>query len=116
MSNAKIERYDFELPSGKKASMIMNAKGKHLRQAARQAGQNPTQYDAYAAMIAVKTLIDGQAITVEDLDDFDEDDVGILMYEATGKGKEERKKKAAEAAGKDSSPSSEEPSSSPSGT
>lgn len=120
----KNERREFKLPtSGKTASVIVQGKGKHLRQAARIAGPQANQFDAMAAMAAVKCLIEGEPFTTEDLDELDEDDVNALLSEASGvaerQRQEEAKKKAKDAASGKAPPGEDLPSpdsSSPNGT
>lgn len=79
-------RKTITLPSGRVASILVKYKGRHVIQASRMAGGVSDQMKFVFAIIAVKTLIDGQPITVEDIEEMDGDDVMKLMGEAMGKG------------------------------
>lgn len=69
------------LPSGKVAE-IGDFKGKHIREAQRIAEGKAADQMTFA-MIAVSTTIDGQMVTMEELDEMDGFDVLALMGEFT---------------------------------
>jgi hypothetical protein len=69
---------EITLPSGKIASVI-EAKGKHIREAQRQSGEESDKI--IFALIAVCTTIDGKKLVVEDIDDMNSKDVFALMGE-----------------------------------
>lgn len=68
----------FALPSGRVATM-REPKGRDLRQAGRVVPPGASQTDATLAMVAQVTLLDGQAIVSEDLDDLSMADVNQLV-------------------------------------
>lgn len=80
------DRNEIELPTGSKASILKKWKGKHVLQASRAAGGMADQMRFVFGIIAVKTLIDGAAITIEDIDEMDGDDVMKLIGAAMGNG------------------------------
>lgn len=71
---------EFELPSGKKATMT-RFKGADVIRAQRMADGDSERITF--AMIATCTLIDGQPIVMEDLEEMDGFDVMSLMGEFT---------------------------------
>lgn len=78
------ERREIVLPSGTKAQVLVNGKGKHLRQASRMAGPGTDQMTFSMAMCAVKALIEGQPITLEDLYEMSDEDVLSLIGDVMG--------------------------------
>jgi hypothetical protein len=80
------DRYEVKLPSGRIAYVLRKGKGRHIQAAARMAGMNADQMSLSMAMIAVKVLLDGQALTFEDVLELDDADVWPLLGHAMGKG------------------------------
>lgn len=78
------ERYEVTLPSGRVASILARGKGKHVRHASRLAGSGASEIALTLAMIAVKCLVDGKPLTVEDVDELDDSDVWVLMGKVMG--------------------------------
>lgn len=74
--------FELELPSGKIAE-IESAKGKHLRQAARLAG-NDDALGIGQALISVLATIDGDKVTFEDVGEMDLADVIALQGAVMG--------------------------------
>jgi hypothetical protein len=76
-------RREHTLTSGVKVQVLTHGKGKHLRQASRIAGPGTDQMTFSMAMVAVKALVEGKAVTLEDLLEMDDNDVlemiGIVM-------------------------------------
>lgn len=72
---------EIKLPSGKVAT-ISGFKGKHIREAQRMADTDISKMTF--AMIALTTVIDGNPIIMEDLDEMDGADVLALMGEFQG--------------------------------
>lgn len=71
----------FELPSGKKAT-IKKGKGKHSMRATKMAGGDPGKI--VPCIIQLLVLIDGERVTVEDLEEMDLKDYMSLMSEFSG--------------------------------
>lgn len=76
-----MENKEIKLPSGKVAT-IMEFKGKHIRKAA-QIAEGDSGLLIFA-LIAQCTLIDGQPIVAEQLDEMDGRDVLKLQTEFSG--------------------------------
>lgn len=74
-----------ELPSGRTAS-IRKGKGRDLIQASRMAGGASDGIKISMAIIAVLTLIDGEPLVIEQVEDMDLNDVMKLLAEAVGNG------------------------------
>lgn len=72
----------FVLPSGKVAVM-RDFKGKHVREAQRQAGGEPDKL--LFTIIALTTEIDGKAVIMEELDEMDGMDVFALYGQFVSK-------------------------------
>lgn len=69
---------EIELPSGKKAS-IKKGKGKHIINATKMAGGDPGKL--IPCVMQVLVLIDGEKVTVEDLEELDLKDYMRLQTE-----------------------------------
>jgi hypothetical protein len=74
------ERHTFSLPSGKTAAILKQPKGWHMRMAGRagQAHPNDGVWQNYC-LVAETTLINGQAVTAEDVDQMPLGDVNELV-------------------------------------
>jgi hypothetical protein len=81
---ARTGRREFVCTSGLKAQILIKGKGKHLRQASRMAGNTPDQMTFSMAMVAVKALIEGKAVVLEDLLEMDDTDVLELIGAVMG--------------------------------
>lgn len=101
--NSPNERYEVVLKDGTTCAQILRkGKGKHLRQAARIAGQGADQMTFSMAMVAVKALVNREEVTLEQLLEMDDGLVLELIGYVMG-GEEAWKKtleQRAEAAGK----------------
>lgn len=80
MSNEN--RVDVKLSDGRTASVLYAMKGKHLRQMGRMVGANPDKFQSILAQVVVATLIDGRSLTLEELDDWDDDDIYAIIMGA----------------------------------
>jgi hypothetical protein len=69
---------EFLLPSGKKAT-IAPFKGKHVKQAQKMAGDDPSNY--IWCIMALTVTIEGEGLTPEDFDEMDGQNVMKLMTE-----------------------------------
>lgn len=81
------DRYEVELPSGRKAQVLRHGKGKHLELAERMLPQStvPGSMKWNMAYIAVKCLVDGNPVTYEDVEEMADLDVLRLVGEVLGK-------------------------------
>lgn len=70
---------ELSLPSGKTAKITSAFKGKHIRKAQAMAGTDTSLL--MFAIISQLTIIDGQPVTMEDIDELDGSDVLTLMGE-----------------------------------
>jgi hypothetical protein len=80
---AEPERLEVKLPSGARASVLSKGKGKHVRMAFRMA-PGGDQGALMFAMIAVKVRVNGKPLTVEDVDELDDEDVLFLLGKVMG--------------------------------
>lgn len=97
--SADPDRCEVTLPSGAKASILIKAKGKHVMLAHRMSN-NEGGVRFIFAMIAVKAIIDGRALTIEQIEE-EVCDLDVLELMAIVQGKTPGK---AAAAGEASSP------------
>ena len=83
------ERFEVTLPSGATARVLKKGKGADIMIATRMAGGMQDQGKFLMAMIAVKAVIDGRALTIEDVLELDDLDgmalIGHVMSGAGGK-------------------------------
>lgn len=83
---AAPERYELELPSGRKAQILKKASGRAIERAGRMAGDGAGSMRLSMAMVAVKAQVDGKDITLEDvLDNIEDTDVFALIGAVMGK-------------------------------
>ncbi len=82
----KSGRREVKLPSGAQVSILAKLKGKHLKAARRaaSAGDGIDEENVLHALIAQAAVIDGKAITMEDVDEMDLDDVLYLRAFVSG--------------------------------
>jgi hypothetical protein len=73
---AKADTKTITLPSGRVAE-IARLKGKHIREAMRLAGGDESLLSF--AMVALATRIDGNPITIEELDEMESEDLLPLL-------------------------------------
>lgn len=90
-------RTRYTLPSGRIAD-ARPGKGKDLRLAARMVGEvnEPIYYEF--ALVAIKVLVDGRPITLEDLEEMSDTDAAELLGIARGKALSDAEKEAKKAA------------------
>lgn len=79
---ADEHRIEIDLPSGRKAQILKARKARHQRNALRVAGRD--QASVPFALTAELCLIDGQAVTLEDVLELDLDDSLILQAHVFG--------------------------------
>lgn len=79
------ERYELELPSGRKAQILRRGTGKHVERASRMAGDGAGSIALSMAMVAVKAKVDGRDLTLEDVRELEDVDVLRLIGAVMGK-------------------------------
>lgn len=67
------------LPSGRRATMLRQPKGRHQRDAVRSIGNDKDQVSVIYALVAQTTTIDGRAVTYEDVLEMPLQDAGDLQ-------------------------------------
>ncbi len=81
------QRFELELPSGARAQVLRHGKGRHLVRAERMCppGTNIGSMTWTLAVIAVKAMVDGKSLTLEDVEDLPDLDVLALTAAVLGK-------------------------------
>lgn len=79
------ERYELELPSGRKATVLKKANGRHIERASRMAGDGAGAMRLSMSMVAVKAQVDGKDLTLEDVLELEDHDVFALIGAVMGK-------------------------------
>lgn len=81
------ERYEVTLPSGAKAQILRECKGKHLMMAGRfDPLAQPGTIQWARCMVAVRAHLNGAPLALEDTDEIWGDDFYVLMDHCLGKG------------------------------
>lgn len=94
----------YTLSTGKVAD-VRKGKGRDLRLAARMAGDDSEPIAYEFALVAIKALINGQPVTIEDIDELSDVEASELLGICRGKVQTDAEKEAAKAKAASAAPS-----------